>query len=151
MLLFAVFDSTEREGCRLAPAAFRSKQLVRGEVSVARRIYLAKEDFERHVAEPLKASAGPLVGVACADVRSLRALKYLVQGTHPPLGGRAVCVLDKVSALDHDSHAALKYSESQVALTEKQKMQIRPLIQADLADTFGDIEPLEVVFSPPIS
>ena len=72
------------------------------------------------------------------------------QGTTPIIHGRAVCVLDKVSQQDHDGHAALEYSESQEELTPKQKSKCRPLIQADLADAFGEILSLDPGFSDPI-
>jgi hypothetical protein len=62
--------------------------------------------------------------------------------------GRAICVLDKVTALDFNAHAALGYSERQATLSEKQRATIRELIRADLADVFGEILSPSDAFAP---
>jgi hypothetical protein len=89
---------------------------------------------------------GKCLGVARANVAILRAIRFEVPGTTPTINGRAACVLDIVSQADHDGHAALEYSESENALTQKQKSKCRPLIHADLAEAFGEIISLDQAF-----
>jgi hypothetical protein len=149
VVLFAVFETTERQGNRLIQTAFPRKQLNRGEVSLARLAYTTRAVFDQRVIHALEAILGKFVGVARAEVSDLRALNFEVPGTTPLITGRAVCVLDKVSSADYDGHAALKYAESQDALTEKQKRTTRQLIGADLAEAFGDILSLDRAFAVP--
>jgi len=58
--------------------------------------------------------------------------------------------LDKVGQEDYDGHAALEYSETEEGLTQKQKERYRPLIHAELADTFGEILSLDRGFGGPV-
>ena len=143
-VIFAVFEETPREGNRLRPTAFPARQLRRDEFSLARLDHLTRRDFEQRVVAPLSEEHGPLVGIARAQVGALRDLHYLFEDKL----SRAVCVTDTVTAEDHDSHAALGYSESQEVLSDKQKQKIRATIHADLTDTFGDLVGIADVFDP---
>jgi hypothetical protein len=73
---------------------------------------------------------------------ALRALAYVFQN----VGCRSVCVVDKVTELDFDAHAALGYADNQQQLGQKQKSVIRAQIRADLADVFGVFLPIAEVF-----
>jgi hypothetical protein len=141
-VIFAVFESTERDGNRVKPTAFPTKQLTRYEFSLSRLAHTTKDEFELKVIEVLIGARGPLVGIACASVSSLRSLSYVFEDA----GWRAVCVIDKVTDLDFDGHAALGYADNQQQLGPKQKTVIRAQIQADLADAFGELVPITKVF-----
>lgn len=121
-VLFAVFETTKREGDRLIATAFPAEQLARGEVSVTRAAHTSKTEFCTHVIEPLEASLGKLIGVARAEVGALRAIPYIFDDVKPPLTGKAVRVPDKVVQGDHNGHAALEYSESQEQLSPSKKI-----------------------------
>jgi hypothetical protein len=142
-VLFAVFETTKREGDRLVATAFPARQLARGEVSVMRAAHTSKTEFCTNIVERLEASLGRLIGVARAEVGALRAIPYIFDDVKPPVTGNAVCVLDKVVQGDHDGHAALEYSESQEQLSPKQKNIVRQKINADIADAFGEIVSLD--------
>jgi hypothetical protein len=148
-VVFAVFQSTSRDGNRVSPKAFENKQLVRGEVSLARPRHMTRAEFDHFVVRPLASSRGELVGVVRAEVSILRDLPYgPVQGTDPPVTGRAICVLDKVSNRDFEAHAALQYSESQQSrLTDTQRSKIRPVIRENLAIVFGEMIAPESAFT----
>ncbi len=137
MIVLAVFDQHPRNGSRLNANAFDSAQLKKGELSVARADHTSYSDFQKHVIEP--ANKGPFIGVVAARAEDIRALPYDVKGVHPPQSGKALCVIDYVVRTDHDGHAALKFSDAQDVLTDKQKKTVRLQIKADLADTFGEI------------
>jgi hypothetical protein len=144
-LLFAVFSGTPRDTTtrKLLKGAFETRQLVRAEVSVARRIYTQPAEFQTRVVDPAVGRENEFVGVACVAAEVLRLMPFSMAGVN----GRAVCVLDKVSPSDFDGHAALAYSEGQQSLTPKQRAAIRELIRADLADAFGEIIAIDVAFS----
>ena len=137
-VVFAVFGQHECDGARLAPSAFATDQLKKGELSVARASHTSCDDFQKHVVSGAEAK-GAFRGVVKALAGDIRALPYTVPGAHPPKIGKALCVIDIVEEDDHDGHAALKFSDAQELLTAKQKSQIRIAIKADLAETFGEI------------
>jgi len=152
VVLFAVFESTARDANRLIATAFSRRQLNRGEVSLARLAYTTRATFDQRVVSALENRQGTFLGVACANVRALRRIRFEVPGTNQTITRRAVCVLDKVSPLDHNGHAALEYADFQGQLTERQRSACRQLIHADLADAFSDIISLDQVLRmPPIS
>lgn len=150
VVLFAVFENVPHDGGRLIAVAFQSKQLRRGEVSLARVAYTTRAVFDEHVIQALEHRLGKCLGITRANVAALRALAFEVPGTTPTISGRAVCVLDKVTQEDYDGHAALEYSELEEGLTPKQKEKFRPLIHADLADAFGEILSLDRGFGDPV-
>jgi hypothetical protein len=141
-VIVAVFESTERDGNRLKPTAFTTKQLNRDEFSLARLTYISKAEFDAHIVKPLMKKFGPLVGIVAAQVRTIREIDYSANGKIRP----AVCVTDKVTKDDYDAHAAMGYAKNQVDLSDKQKMTIRATIHANLADAFGDLSSVDEVF-----
>ena len=139
VVLLAVFERTPREEDHLIATTFPRGQLIRGEISLARRAHTTRATFDERVIQVLEPNFGKCLGVARASAAALRAIRFEIPGTLPIAGGRAICVLDKVGSGDHDGHAALEYSEAINRLTEKQKSRYRPLIHADLAEAFGKI------------
>jgi hypothetical protein len=47
-VIFAVFQSTERDGNRAAATTFRNNQLTRYEFSLARLAHITREEFQRN-------------------------------------------------------------------------------------------------------
>jgi hypothetical protein len=146
-VLLAVFQSTAYDAAlqRLEPKAFKPSQLKNFEFSVARRAHTGRSDFDEYVIAPAQRRGDPLIGIASAQVGSIKDLMFVCPDTVPNLVGRAVCLLDLVEQFDHDGHASLGYSESQYELTEKQKKNVRARIHADLADLFGGANPIDQV------
>lgn len=144
-VVVAIFESTDRDGNRLKPTAFPTKQLTRHEFSSARLSYISEKDFLRLVVEPLISKMGPLVGVVAARVQKIREIVYDANAQ----SRRAICVTDKVTADDYDAHAALGFAENQQDLTDKQKMNIRATIRANLADVFGELVSITQLFDRP--
>lgn len=144
-VIFAVFETMDRDGTgtRLQATAFSSKQLKRHEFSLGRLSYLTKSELQKQIVAPQTSTRGPLVGIARAEVKALRDLNFSLEG----ITCRAVCVTDKVTKLDFDAHAVLGYSESQDGLKPKKKESIRAVIQANLAETFGDLISIDAVFA----
>lgn len=141
MSYFAIFEKTERDGNRVKAVAFQRKQLTRCEFSLAKLAHIDRQTFEAKVIKALIARQGPFVGIARANVGRLRSLRN--NGAN---SGQAVCVIDKVTALDFDAHAALGYSESHKAVDEKRKPIVRATLHANLVDTFGDFISIEDTF-----
>jgi len=95
-VIFAVFESTERDGNRIKANVFQTKQLTRHEFSLGRSKFITKAEFESVIA-PLLPKQGPLVGIARAQVAEIRALQCDVNGGTK----RAACVTDRVTPLDY--------------------------------------------------
>jgi len=130
---------------RILPEAFTPKRLTRYDLSLARRTHTGRPEFDKHVVGPKVAQGDELVGVATAPSRRLFEMTFVCEDIRPPVQGRAVCLLDIVEPTDHDGHAALGYSEDQNVLNEKQKKKVRARIHHDLADAFGDLDPIDDV------
>ena len=145
-VIFAVFESTDREGNRVAATAFRNNQLQRSEFSLARLAHITKEEFVLRVVDVHIGTQGSLLGIARASVSALRSLGFVIEDVE---WRRAVCVLDKVTDLDFDAHAALGYADNQQELGQKQKANLRARIRADLADIFGVFVPITEAFGRP--
>ncbi len=152
-LLYAVFEKTPFDAAtqKVTKKAFKTSQLTRTEVSVARQSYTPREQFEACVVQPAEKTEGFLRGIARASVLTIRQIPFSVPQPkpNPPIGGRGICVVDKVTSYDFDGHAALGYSEAQDRLTDPQKAKIREFIKADLVNAFEEIVPLEVIFGTP--
>jgi hypothetical protein len=146
-VIFAVFEKTPKDNRRLITTALETKQLKRGEISLARQRFISAADFESFVVVPMEQELGKIVGVAMTTAGILRGISYIVQGASPPLEGRAICVLDKVSQRDYNAHAALEFCESLNRLTPKQKGTTFERIKGDIVDALGDIIPLASAFS----
>lgn len=151
VVVAAIFDKMERNGICLSRNTFPVKQFKRAEVSVARKVYTTCEIFMQHVVTPLTGSQGAFLGAAPAFVSKLRDIMYRVDGATPPIEGRAICVLDKVTQGDYDSHAVLAFSTSHEALSENWRKKLRPFILEDVAETFGAALPIEEVFKASIA
>jgi hypothetical protein len=97
-VLFAVFDDTpmDKGAGRLWKEAFPTKQLVRSEVSLARKLYTSAAEFLARVVQPATERHGQLIGIARARVRELRALTFVIPTSKPSKSARAFCVIDKV-------------------------------------------------------
>lgn len=146
-VLLAVFESTKRDPItqRILPEAFTPKRLKDYDLSLARRAHTGRPEFDQHVVGPKIALGDQLVDVATARSRRFFEMTFVCEEIKPPVQGRAVCLLDIVEPTDHDGHAALGYSEDQSALSEKQKKKVRARIHHDLADAFGDLDPIDVI------
>jgi hypothetical protein len=148
ILVLAVFQSTKTVGTRLAPTAFKSADLHRGNVSVSRLRYTTRQIFDAEVVAS-RAAADPLKGVVVCAAYVLRGLLVAVPHSTPPTQIRAVCVLDKVEPSDHGGHAALEYCETQQNITNQQtKSMLRAEIGLALASAFSEILTPDSVFIP---
>jgi hypothetical protein len=143
VVLHAVFEKTRREGNRLRRDAFDQKQLKHAEVSVARSSYINRATFTKNIVTPLTPTMGEFIGAASAAVSELRKIIYRLENAKPPVEGRAICVLDKVSESEHESHAALGFSATYGSLPEAWKKKLRPIIQEDVAAAFEEAVSLE--------
>jgi hypothetical protein len=147
VVLAALFEEMQREGRRLSRNSFSPKQLKRAQVSVARKAHINCQTFMQCIVAPGTATKGEFLGAAPAAVSKLRGIKYRVEGAQPPIEGRAICVLDKVTEGDHDSHAVLAFSTTHETLKEPWKKKLRPFILEDVTGAFDAAMPIEQVLS----
>ena len=137
-LVLAVFQGAPINGSMLAPTAFDNKQLVKGDVSLARVSYTTRAMFDAQVVAPK--APDKLIGVVICEAATLRALD-VPNPTNPTVQRiRSVCVIDKIVAGDHEGHAALEYTEDQTLITNGgTRGKLRLLIAAQLAHAFGNV------------
>ncbi len=83
VVLFAVFENVPHDGGRLTPLAFQSKQLRRGEVSLARLAHTARAIFDERVIQALEHRFGKCLGITRGNVSALRAIQFEVSGAIP--------------------------------------------------------------------
>jgi hypothetical protein len=145
-VLFAVFSANTRTGDHLTGDLFSNNQLKNGELSVARRSYTTAAEFHRRVVAPAEASNGSFMGVARAWVGDLRKVVIKVDPLRPESTVRAICVIDRVSELDYDGHAALKYADLPGPIAPGRLGALRSIIREDLASRFEEIVPLAVAY-----
>jgi hypothetical protein len=138
-VLFAVFEKTKRDGHRLIENSFDTTSLARHEQSVGRASYLTRGQFDRHVIGGATSRKGAFVGIACADVSTLRALRFRIET--PVIHGRSLCVIDRVVAGDYDAHATIGYSKTSTpeGISQARLGRLRSRIRMDLADAFSEI------------
>jgi hypothetical protein len=141
-VMLAVFETTPRsvDGMRLVSKSF-TKNLVTGTESVARSQFVSSKIFSKEVAEKGVRTKGQLVGVACADVTQIRALRAdlpLIAGGTYKAG--AVCVLDLVEMGDYEAHATLGYCAFPAHISNPKTIgKLRERIRLDLATVFSPI------------
>jgi hypothetical protein len=139
-IIFAVFDTTKVNDCRLTAKSFDNKQLSANNESIVRSSFVARAVFDQMVVERGKPEKGNLVGIAWADVSNVRQLKAEFNlGRPTTINVRAFCVLDRVERGDFDGHAAMGYAETPNGVSEGQLGKVRPFIRMDLANTFSQI------------
>ncbi len=143
---YAVFEKSKQNGTNLVDGEFRSKDLKRGCVSLARSAHTTLADFMTNVAAPAAAEMGALIGVVFADVANIRSITYPLLNSKSDATARGLCVLDKVEPKDHDGHAALKFGETIEGLPEGQKTTARAFVIAELMHRLSEIIPAEDVF-----
>jgi hypothetical protein len=142
-LLFAVFGSTERTPAKLIGKDFPSKDLKKGDLSLARLSHTSWAVFRDSVVASRPTEK--LLGISEAEANRLRQLIAEFRRTNETIPVRAVCVLDKVEVQDHDGHAALKFCAGQQDLPNEGKSDERNLgtmrtqISAELANIFSEI------------
>jgi len=83
VVLFAVFENVPHDGGRLTPLAFQSKQLRRGEVSLARLAHTTRAIFDERVIQALEHRFGKCLGITRGNVSALRAIQFEVSGAIP--------------------------------------------------------------------
>lgn len=150
-VLLGVFDSHKSVNGRLTPTSISRRQLARGNVSLARESFVARQDFESRVIRPKEAAGDKFLGIARCNVQKLRDIKVSVPGAHPPKEVRGVCVIDLVEQTDFDAHAVLKYHDDHVSITPfpGQVQTVRDIIASDLVNLFNGTLSMDAVFSPP--
>lgn len=140
-VIFAVFDTTKRNGSKLAANSFRSDSLVKNAQSLGRAPYLTRVCFDREIVESGETEKGTLVGVAHAKVDVLRKLRAEIPTNSGRKRVRALCILDRVDKGDFDGHATAGYAE----VTERENLsqnnlgKVRAAIRMDVANVFSDI------------
>lgn len=123
-----------------------ANQLKRGELSVARIGHTPKSALQRRVVAAAEPRVGPFVGVSCAEVERVRAVVIRIDPDRPGSETRGICVIDRVTAVDHDGHAALKYADLPNTIGQTRLGRIRSIIREDLARAFGPIISLEEAY-----
>jgi hypothetical protein len=152
-LAMAVFASTDTRAIdgvkKLAGTAFKSKQLKRGEASLARQSHTTLATFCTEVVVPKHANGDTFEGVTICQASVLRGLTVPLPG-NPSQRVRAVCVLDQVALRDHDGHAALEYCEDLERLITNPNTlgRMRVFIGLDIATAFSELRNAADIFSP---
>ena len=137
-VLLAVFDEDAVIGEYLLDGHFPSKDIARGNFSLARTTHTTYEAFKSDVVAPKEDEGILLVGGVQASVATLRDICRDADWLNPIQVHRAVSVLDKIVAGDHKGHAASQFCRQQNEALSQQKLgPFRRLIAADLADAFG--------------
>jgi hypothetical protein len=84
IMLLAFFEkSSGQADGKVTQDAFPNKQLIRGEVSLARHTHTCATDFQQQVVQPLTSSLGQLTGVASAVTQAVRDLRFKVPNSNP--------------------------------------------------------------------
>lgn len=141
-IAMAVFNNLDRNvsANRLTAESFDVRQLKRTNLSLLRCDFTSKATINSDVVLPNQRRQGDFVGLACANVGSVRSVE------HGDVRHRVVCLIDKVELGDHDGHAALGFSDAFSAsletMSEKRRNIQRGLALATLAEKFGDISQL---------
>jgi hypothetical protein len=146
IVAFAIFSNTATQSGKLVPEAFRSKDLRRGEVSLARVKYTTLAEFVNEVIEPGEKNSGSFHGACCALAANIRAISVDASPNKTGEMSRGFCVLDKVSPHDHDGHAAIEFAELPGPISEPRLKALRELIKGDLVRVFGAIEAADRIF-----
>jgi len=103
-------------------------------------------EFATRVVAPGEQIAGAFIGIGCVRVQRLRELLIRIDPQKPRSAVRSICVIDKVSVVDHDAHAALKYAELPSSIGEARLGRLRSIIRADLARSFDAIVSVEIAY-----
>jgi len=141
-ILFAVFQSTKRDGFQLVQGSFDNQNLSKNSQSVARLGYVTKSLFYRKIADQL--TKGALVGVSWANVSNIRALRADVKLNKGVAKVRAICVLDRVDEGDVEGHATMGFAEGTTRnVNQGQIGTISMKIRLDLANAFSSIVPTD--------
>ena len=145
----AIFDSTPRDGDRVAADSFENKHLKRDGQSVSRASHTTRRIFDDYVVRAGSNPKGRLDGVSSALAGAIRALQSKITLNSSEVLARSFCVLDFVLRGDYDSHATIHYGErTSAGLSEKQIKTIRTKACLELAEVFGQILPdAEVTFA----
>jgi hypothetical protein len=140
-VIFAVFDTTKRNGSKLDANSFCNRSLTKNTQSLARASFLTRVCFDREIVESGKEEKGALVGVAHAKVDALRKLPAEIPTNSGRKRVRAVCILDRVDKGDFDGHATAGYAEviEREDLSQKNVGKVRAAIRMDVANLFSDI------------
>jgi hypothetical protein len=140
IVIFAVFETTIRDGSRLAQNSFRNSSLAKSAESLARASYLTRQCFDEEIVKPGSSGKGALIGIACAKVADVRALRADFKTNTGIKKVRALCVLDRVDAGDYDGHATAGYAEVTALGVGQTQLGIeRARIRLDLANVFSGI------------
>jgi hypothetical protein len=145
-LLLATFEKSPPENGRLSVKHFRSGQLSRAEVSLARQSYLSKDEFVLEVVDRLRPKFGECQGVAKAQAKTLRDITLKLTDKRDTLQ-RAICVSDKVQVDDYAAHAAAGHSEwVKEVKGQNSRTAANAALAEDLVDAFGDIQDLDAAY-----
>src|SRR5271154_733143 len=93
-ILFAVFDTTEREGSILTGNSFEESHLKRDALSLARDTYVTKMEFDTRVVAVSIEKKGEFVGFATVEVSRVRSLRADIKLNVGVKTVRSLCVLD---------------------------------------------------------
>lgn len=147
IVLFAVFEKTPRSGLGLTQESFRNNQLRRGEVSVARMPYTGPDEFQQRVVQPGENEQGQFLAVCCTNAKAIRDITVKLEPDKPASAVRGICVIDKVTPVDFDGHAALKYAELPGPISDGRLGRLRTLVREDLARCFGSMTSLDEAYT----
>lgn len=148
IIALAVFTSTPKNGRKLVADSFPRKQLITGNLSLARRSYTSTAEFTSHVLEPAITRGEVVEGASWALVSDIR--RCVVVAPDPEKLDqlvRGVCVLDIVTAGDHEGHAALKFATLPARTPERRIGTLRTMIREQLAERFSEIGTCEAVWA----
>jgi hypothetical protein len=144
-VLFAVFETTVRDGDRLQENSFSHKNLVRCSESLARSSFVTKHIFVRDIGREGKSDKGALIGFCQIGVAHTRELCALITQGHTSERVRAWCIEDKVEEGDCEGHATLGYAEAmeQFGFNPATIGRLRKRIRLDLAKEFSPVVQIE--------
>jgi hypothetical protein len=136
------FDSTTKQ---LEVSAFSVNKLKKCNLSVARLKYTTAQELEKYVIEPIVSRNQTAYGVSQALAKDIRHIDYRdMRGTKV---GKAICVVDRVEADDHNGHASLGFSKADERVPDTQRRKFRPFVFADLARHFSPLQELSTVYT----
>lgn len=110
-VIFAVFETTERDGFKLTSNSFDNGYLKDNCLSLVRGGCVTLPEFDTKAVGVGASKKGPFVGIARARVAKVRGLKAKIESNPGIAGVRALCLLDVVEKSDVGGHATAGYCD----------------------------------------
>ena len=139
LLVYAVFETTDKNGSTLTGDAFENRYLADNALSMARLNYIRRKQFNRKVINFGVKRKGAFLGIVCADAEKIRRILVPIPTSSGEKMVRGVCVLDRVESDDYDAHATAGYAEATNTVTGKNRGTVRSKVRLALAQQFGEI------------